>query len=857
MRCACTTDELHCRDIDSFLGVASMWQMTGKAPASTSQTVKAPNARRRAMADAFFGLRYVFVSGYAVAVAYLCALAVNPGLRSHAPSWLRWIGAPGSYLSILAVLAFPAGFFLVLRLSRRRSLSSTSLLVLAGLALSALALGMSAYWPCARSQSPFFAPLSWTLGLFVAAVENPFAQDAMQAAQNLAAGQKGCSTRTMPLALEIAKLFAFATTLTTALAAALTLLRSQLDRVAIWRANSLTVVVGIDDDAVSMIRAIASRMAPDETLVLVTGYADRAAVRMAREFGAKIHVTPLQQSETLTGLRFWKRLDQLYLLSEDPGLNHSRLKYIDAAMEALGVDRVRLPLTVRIDDPWQAEVWRRSFLSKEVRWVGDAIGRFETTAVNLVRHVTRTPDDVGGEPPATVLLCGLRPLTYALSSELAQVHREQQLYRKPYVRVPSKVVILANQATSFVHDHDLRQSRLAPGSEALSLIALEADATVETITQYLDNDDNDPHRVAVILVDPSMETEGTRLASRFPHLRVYQASTSATALLDSSIVGRLFPFPINMDLDPHAPHDVWERAAELIHEYYSQDRDRGQPTARPWRELDPFLKESNRRQVINALWMVEKVANHSWNTLENPPAPPLPENFAEMEPVDQLEQLGFDAGSADEMVRLEHEDWRRFYREAGWKHGERSWDRRRHERLKPWDELISENPQFTRDSYRSLVGTLLNLRTLGYRSLPRRYRRRGEVTAKLRDTDWTWRTRAGEVMHGKAGDWAVVDDNGVERSVAAAVFESTHQQVSPDKPHRYRRMGTVRARRATRREVVTTLEGDAAAECGDWIVEGQGGERWPVSDEHFQKSYEGPVDDAEEAKIGRGTRQEA
>jgi hypothetical protein len=117
----------------------------------------------------------------------------------------------------------------------------------------------------------------------------------------------------------------------------------------------------------------------------------------------------------------------------------------------------------------------------------------------------------------------------------------------------------------------------------------------------------------------------------------------------------------------------------------------------------------------------------------------------------------------------------------------------------------------------------------------RRYRRRGEVTAEKREHGWTWQTATGEVMSAQPGDWAVTDDSGSDRSVAADVFESMHEQVAEN---RYRRSGTVLARQATQEEVISTLEGDVVANAGDWIVQGSQGEQWPVPDEQFRSSYE-------------------
>jgi hypothetical protein len=38
-------------------------------------------------------------------------------------------------------------------------------------------------------------------------------------------------------------------------------------------------------------------------------------------------------------------------------------------------------------------------------------------------------------------------------------------------------------------------------------------------------------------------------------------------------------------------------------------------------------------------------------------------------------------------------------------------------------------------------------------------------------------------------------------------------------------------------QVLRTLKGRAITEAGDWVVEGHRGQRWPVTDEHFRKTY--------------------
>lgn len=69
---------------------------------------------------------------------------------------------------------------------------------------------------------------------------------------------------------------------------------------------------------------------------------------------------------------------------------------------------------------------------------------------------------------------------------------------------------------------------------------------------------------------------------------MYLASAAATSLIDISVVGDLYTYPIDMELDEAAPQDAWERAAELIHEHYSAGTSRDRPTTRPWKDLDPL-----------------------------------------------------------------------------------------------------------------------------------------------------------------------------------------------------------------------------------------------------------------------------
>ena len=548
-------------------------------------------------------VEYLLLAFYVACASYLCAIAIAPRIQIQAPSWRHWFGAPGSWLTIAVILLIPILALVFSRLAGRKAFSTTPLLIVAAMAVSALAFGLSSYWNCHDKLSPLFSPLAWTVALFLGNYEDRYKD-------NL------CGTgASIPVALELARMLALATTLTTAIAAARTLFRSQFDRIAIFRARSLTAVVGIDEDTLSMLSAIATRMGKGESLVIVTAAPNRRCINEARALGARVREVAALDANTLRELRLWKNVHRLYLVAEDPAQNELRLRAIDEAMDRLGVKRVRMPLTVRIDDPWQAEVWRRHFLDSDPvhgsdrnhrRWVADAVGRYEATAATILRHMTNV--DFGYPPPDAVLICGLFPLTYALTSELAQMDREQLVYSNPKRILPQRVYVMAMGASGFLEDHRLRQARIASRESPLQIAPLNVEPTVEEISNFVGRNP----RCCVVLTDTSMETSGTRLAARFPKLTIYVASSSTQSLPESSVVSRIFPFPITMNFEPGAPQDAWERAAELIHEAYrvnarAEDWAIEAEVDRPWLDLDPFWKQANRRTVTHTLAFVESI----------------------------------------------------------------------------------------------------------------------------------------------------------------------------------------------------------------------------------------------------------
>ncbi len=354
-------------------------------------------------------------------------------------------------------------------------------------------------------------------------------------------------------------------------------------------------------------------------------------------------------------------------------------------------------------------------------------------------------------------------------------------------------------------------------------------------------------------------SKGTRLAARLPATPIWAWDPNAGASENRvSLVGRFRTYRLSMDLPGGQAHDAWERAAMLIHERYAAAAGHSTPASAPWTELDEFYRGSNRRQVQNALWMVEKIGGHSWNTFGTPPDSLSVAALGREDPLEQLRLMGFGRDTAIMMARAEHEDWCRYYVKAGWKFGKRRDDSRKiHDKLVEW-AVVESDPESLDKALSSLAATLSKLRELGYRSKPvdyagpnsaedsnthrwRRFRRTGTVVAERRAEAWTWSTRSGQTLRAGAGDW-VVDDatNGDRWSVRDDIFRARYEHV--DGRH-WRRHGMVRARPAREGEIIDTLEGRLTASAGDWVVRGEHGDEWPVPGDEFAQRYEGPVPD--------------
>jgi hypothetical protein len=217
--------------------------------------------------------------------------------------------------------------------------------------------------------------------------------------------------------------------------------------------------------------------------------------------------------------------------------------------------------------------------------------------------------------------------------------------------------------------------------------AITSVASAPVVSRIVEQTEGDDATTAVIVVDSVAAADpilGTRLAASHPTMPIYMWDKAARLNAERLPVAcELRTYRLGMELaDGHA-HDNFERTAMLIHERYaSSQEDRTKPASVPWDRLNDFYKGSNRRQLENALWMVEKIAGHTWKTGDTPHHRVSPESLEELDAVGsgqttlpddpaeaavkKLERLGFSEDTIYAMTQAEWEHWSRFLRDRGW-----------------------------------------------------------------------------------------------------------------------------------------------------------------------------------------------
>ena len=198
-----------------------------------------------------------------------------------------------------------------------------------------------------------------------------------------------------------------------------------------------------------------------------------------------------------------------------------------------------------------------------------------------------------------------------------------------------------------------------------------------------------------------------------------------------------------------------------------------------------------------------------------------------------------------EIARAEHTRWFQRRVAAGWSAGGASRNgataprARVNRRVVPWTALPAADRAAVIEYLRS---QLAQLEDAGFMPVipeggppeAAEFQRVGTVRARRLHSRRLWTRRSGERLAGNPGDWRVLDDAGDERTVRDLEFRSSHEPLGGEV---WRRVGTFRAWQVSADCMLRTMEGKAIARPGDWVVEGYHGERWPVADEQFRRTY--------------------
>jgi hypothetical protein len=719
----------------------------------------------------------------------------------------------------------------------------------------------AALTPCHRGQTPS-AVAGWVLDLYVG---------------NPPSFPIGACTLPPSLAYQLGGPVSLAATLIGALTVAVVLWRQPVDRLRARLVRDATIFTGLDSMTIPLLRQLTQTFRP-ASIVVIEPEASHPLLDEARATGAHVIIAQPSSPRILLPVIAGRRgcaLRRLYALRSDVADNEAVLAAAQAVLRRYRPDPDRQPhLVARIDDPRHADHWRGWHIGRSSRWFQDALSAHESTASALLEQVFRVA-------PRQLLLCGDSTLALAILRELARrawerrqlaaamassngggtghadtddrARADQQLLAP----LPVRTVVLLDRRAD-----DLRREYLStcppPMVGAMCEVNVEAVSWKDRLLGALDAlPSADAAGTAVIVAETLSERgmhEAGRVARLHPGIPVF-VLTSEGAGTSGAIFDQLYPFQRALLVDGQLPEDTWTRVARHWHECYrlSHPPAPANPrtmTSRPWAGLDDFIRQDNILQLRSI--MTEVVARgRRWV----PSRAVVPGSFIELSEPD-LETI----------AEAEHTRWYRRRLAAGWSAGDpakgsaaRPWTAPPgtlvNSRVVPWTDLPAEERKGATEYLRS---QLQQLEDVGFMPVvppggppeAAEFRRVGTVRARRLHARRLWTRRSGEELHGDAGDWRVVDGGGDERTVRDPEFRESHEPLGGEF---WLRTGRHRAWRVSQALVLRTMEGRAIAKAGDWVVEGASGERWPVTDDQFRRSYTTPADPTPDGTGPHGT----
>ena len=664
----------------------------------------------------------------------------------------------------------------------------------------------------------------------------------------------------LPLAYQLGGPVCLGATLTGALTVATVLWRQPVDRMRARLVRDATIFTGLDSMTIPLLQRLAQTCRP-ASIVVIEPDASHPLLDEARATGAHVMIglptSPRVLLPVIAGSRGCALL-RLYALGSDVAENEAVLKAAKMILRRYQPDPHRQPhLVARIDDPRHADHWRSWHISRSSQWFEDALSAHESTACALLGHVFRTA------PRQQLLLCGDSTLALAILRELArQAWEREQLAeaaaggtgdsgpplpspedQELLARLPLQQVLLLDRRAS-----DLRREYLAtsppPMVRALCDVSAQPTPWRDSLLALLDAMPPEAAAETTVLVadDPGERGmhEAGRVARLHPDIPVFVVTPESEGT-SGTIFDLLRPVQRALLVDGEVPEDTWTRVARHWHECYrlSHPPLPGNPrtlTGRPWAGLNEFIRQDNILQLRSVMTAVV-ARGRRWV----PARAVAPGSFIELNDHD-----------LEEIAHAEHTRWYRRRLAAGWSatsspNGSGTATARRpaargglvNSKVVPWDDLPDAERTAATSYLRSQIARLedvgyMPIVPLGGPPGAAEFRRIGTVRAKRLYGRRPWTRRSGEELHGNAGDWRVVDDGGDERTVRDLEFRDSHAPLGGEL---WQRTGAFRAWQVSEALVLRTMEGRAVAQQGDWVVEGSRGERWPVSDSQFRRTY--------------------
>jgi hypothetical protein len=604
---------------------------------------------------------------------------------------------------------------------------------------------------------------------------------------------------------------------------------------AAWFARDATVFTGLDQLTLPLLRQLADSAGSRRHLILIEPDEAHPLLDEARRAGARVIIgdpaSPRLLRPIVSGLRGCE-LSRLYAVGARAADNEAVLAAAARILRRYSPDAQRQPrLVALIEDPRQAEAWRCSHGGTAGAWHEDALSSAESTARGLVGRAI----EAGSRE---LVLCGDGSLALAILRELGRRAWEQAELANaaaagrgdppPAARPPLPVerVLLVDPRAG-----DIRREYV--GSVPCDVLK-SGPAVVAQPARWRDHllgalDAMDPTAVrdtAVIIVEgrglarhESSLAEGGRVARLHQETPVFVLTSPGESGRQQSL-GRLIPFERSLLVDGGVPEDSWTRVARHWHEccrlrHLVRADDPSSAGRLPRVELDDVVVEDSVLRLRSILAQVAALGRQ-WTPVRLVPSG----SFVELSQAD-LERV----------ATAEHARAYRRRLAAGSSAGGSG--------ATPWTRLRDgERAERVTEVRRQLarleeVG-FLPVVPVGGPPTAGSFERVGVVSARRLAAGLHWALPSGEELRGDAGDWRVVDDAGTVRTVTDVEFRSSHSQLDGG---RWERTGVFRAWPAPETVVIRTKEGSATARPGDWVVEGPGGERWPVSDGQFRRSY--------------------